>query len=357
MDVKSIQDIDKNFEVSTSKDNNVKYYSVEEKPFKIYGLPYFREEKKFCRFPQDKLNEFPEALNWLSWHTSGGRVRFVTNSKKVSLRVEITSGKDMKHMPRSGSSGFDIYIGSKTEKRFIKCIMPEYDETIFEGEAISTEMGMVEWTINMPLYNGVKSILIGVDKNATIEKAPEYTFEKPIVFYGSSITQGGCASRPGNAYPNIISRWLDADFYNLGFSGSAKGEQEMAKFISRFEMSALILDYDHNAPSIEHLSSTHEPFFKTIRAKNPKLPIIFITKPDFDLDIDNNRIRRETIYTTYLNAVNSGDRYVYFIDGETLFGSKDRDACTVDGIHPNDLGFMRMAEGILPTIKRALDII
>jgi lysophospholipase L1-like esterase len=141
---------------------------------------------------------------------------------------------------------------------------------------------------------------------------------------------------------------------NLGFSGNAKGEPEMAELISQLEMSALVMDYDHNAPDAEHLKKTHENFFKIIRNKQPDLPIIIVTKPDFDRDIETNKMRREIIYNTYKNAVDNGDQNVHFVDGETLFGNENRDACTVDGCHPNDLGFMRMAERIYPVIKKAL---
>lgn len=120
-----------------------------------------------------------------------------------------------------------------------------------------------------------------------IGKPTPYSIEKPIVFYGSSITQGGCASRPGNSYTHIICRWLDANMVNLGFSGNAKGEPEMAELISQIDMGALVMDYDHNAPDAEYLLNTHENFFKIIRSNHPYLPVIFVSKPDFDKNINN----------------------------------------------------------------------
>ena len=143
---------------------------------------------------------------------------------------------------------------------------------------------------------------------------------------------------------------------NLGFSGNAKGEAEMANLIATLQMSAFVMDYDHNAPDVEHLEKTHETFFNIIRKAQPELPVIFLSKPDFDKNPDINALRREVIYNTYISALNNNDKHVYFVDGQTLFGEKDRDACTVDGCHPNDLGFMRMAEKIYPVLKHAVNI-
>jgi lysophospholipase L1-like esterase len=352
--VKRIEDIDKNFKSRGIYENNIVYMDALESPYEIYGLPCIKEERLYCRLPQSSLKRFSESVQYLAWNTTGARVRFMTDSPFVSIKAEIRTADDMSHMPRSGMSGFDMYIGSKENKKFINSIMPESGVTCFEGITYTKEKGMKEWTINFPLYNGIKKLLIGLKEGSNLEKAPAYSIEKPIVFYGSSITHGGCASRPGNSYPNILSRWLDAGIYNLGFSGSAKGETEMAEYIAGLNMSAFVLDYDHNAPDISHLSNTHERFYKIVRDANKKLPIIIITKPDFDSDIEENKKRREVIYNTYKNAINSGDDFVYFIDGEKLFGKRDRDSCTVDGCHPNDLGFMRMADTIFPVLKKAL---
>ena len=119
-------------------------------------------------------------------------------------------------------------------------------------------------------------------------------------------------------------------------------------------MSAFILDYDHNAPSVDHLRKTHEPFFRIVRKAQPELPVVLVSKPDFDGAPDENRVRRSIILQTYLNALAAGDRHVYFVDGESLFGRDDRDMCTVDGCHPTSLGFLRIADHLEPVLRRAL---
>lgn len=351
-----IEEIDENFVIPCTRKNKYTYMDVTSGIFEISGFPWIKSNKSFCRLGIDSLHKFSEGIQHLAWYTSGGVVRFISDSPAIAIRVQLISANDMSHMPRSGSSGIDLYIGNGKNKKFVKSAMPrsgqkEY-EAIFEG----FEQKVREWTINMPLYNGVKKLEIGLLSGTKLEKPSDYSIENPIVFYGSSITQGGCASRPGNSYTHIICRWLNANMVNLGFSGSAKGEPEMAELISRIEMSAFVMDYDHNAPDIEHLKKTHENFFKTIRKAQAHLPVVIVSMPDFDKTPDESEARRAIIYETYKNAINRDDKNVYFVDGQTLFGSENRDACTVDGCHPNDLGFMRMAENMYPIIKQALEI-
>ena len=172
---------------------------------------------------------------------------------------------------------------------------------------------------------------------------------KPIVFYGSSITQGGCASRPANNYTTMLCRAVDAPQINLGFSGSAKGEIALAEAIGKLDMAVFVLDYDYNAPSAEHLAKTHEPFFKAVRKANPDVPVIMLSKCSWI-----SPARRDIIKKTYDNAVRGGDKNVWFIDGQELFGEPGQNMCTVDHCHPNDLGFYMMYRRVLPVLLEAL---
>jgi len=209
-------------------------------------------------------------------------------------------------------------------------------------------------TINFPLYSNVSDLYIGLQETAILKNGGNYKYKNPVLYYGSSITQGGCASRPGNSYQAIISRMLDCDYINFGFSGNAKGEEKIVDYMSGLNMSVFVCDYDHNAPSVEHLINTHEGIYKRFREKNPELPIIIISKPDFNPYEFGDIQRRNVIYSTYINAIYNGDKNVYYIDGESLFKDEGRDSCTVDGCHPNDLGFMRMAETIGHIIKKVI---
>ena len=148
---------------------------------------------------------------------------------------------------------------------------------------------------------------------------------------------------------------VNCDYINLGFSGSARGEDEIVDYMSGLNMSVFVCDYDHNATTAEYLLDTIERIYKKFREKNPKLPIIFVSKPDFDSDAPANIQRRNVIYSTYINAINSEDKNVFYIDGQSLFKDEGRDSCTVDGCHPNDLGFMRMAETIGHMVKKVIE--
>ena len=214
---------------------------------------------------------------------------------------------------------------------------------------------MTNITLMMPRNEPIVDLEVSIDDEAQLCAPDSYTYQKPIVFYGSSITEGGAASTVGKCYTALVTRWLDSDYINLGISGNAKGEANMANYIKNLDMSIFVMDYDHNAPTPEHLEATHEAFFKIIREANPTLPIVMMSKPDFDSDPMESIKRREIIKKTYNNALENGDKNVYFIDGETYFGDTERSVCTVEGCHPTDLGFMRMAEKIYPVLKSILE--
>lgn len=143
--------------------------------------------------------------------------------------------------------------------------------------------------------------------------------------------------------------------FEYGFSGSAKGELPMADIISEDNFRIIIMDYDFNAPNPEFLRETHEPFFLRLREKNPNTPIVLMSRPCYDSNIPDSIARREVVRETFVRARARGDKNTYFIDGELMFGEIDRECCCVDEVHPTDLGHMRIAEYIYPTLKRLLD--
>jgi lysophospholipase L1-like esterase len=118
-------------------------------------------------------------------------------------------------------------------------------------------------------------------------------------------------------------------------------------------MTAFVCDYDHNAPDAEHLEKTHYKMYEKIRAAHPDIPYIIISKPDFDSNYVTSIPRRNVIFDTYRRARDNGDLNVYYIDGAGIFRGPYEDSCTVDGTHPNDLGFALMADAIEAELKRA----
>lgn len=337
-----ITKVDKNFLVQTQFDtSSLALYNVLEEPFRIYGvIPPKDEADCYRRMPEEVAKAVSEGVAVLATNTAGGRVRFRTNSTQVAVFAKMKNIGKMSHFPLTGSAGFDMYA----DNVYIANFVPPF--TIEDGYSSIRTIdvpGEKTITIHFPLYSDLVSLWIGLDKDATLTAPEEYGYDAPIVYYGSSVTQGGCASRPGNAYQAIISRRLNCDHINLGFSGSAKGEDAMAEYISNLKMKAFVYDYDHNAPTPEHLKKTHEKMFKTIRGKHPELPIIMASMPRTRL---TNEVicRREVVKRTYERAVAAGDKNVYFIDGYEMLTVFGDDGGTVDVNHPNDHGFAAMAK-------------
>jgi hypothetical protein len=212
---------------------------------------------------------------------------------------------------------------------------------------------MEDVLIYLPYKEVIQTITIGLEDDACVEAPTPYLHPEKIVYYGSSITEGAHSSKPANAYNALISRWPDVDYYNMGFSGAAKGELAIADYLNTIPTDIFVYDYDYNAPNADHLARTHGPFFHRIRKAHPNVAVVILTRPDFDFDPQCAE-RREIIRTTWENARNAGDQNVWFVDGETLYGKEHRDACTCDTVHPNDIGMYRMAQVVAPVIEGLL---
>ncbi len=342
----NIQEIDKNFAVAKQLNNpNAHAYNILTEPFKLYGLiPPQTPDDKFRRIPEAVAQSVSNAVWLLHANTAGGRVRFATDSTYIGVYAKLPDVGKMPHFALTGSAGFDLYARYADGERYIKTFTPAFDivDTL-QGEVTVPADGMREYTLNFPLYSDVREVYILLDKTATVEAPTPYAYEQPIVYYGSSITQGGCASRAGMAYQAILSRRLDANFINLGFSGNALAEPAIAQYIAGLDMRAFVFDYDHNAPTVEHLQNTHEAMFRTVRAAHPTLPILCVSRPTA---LPNDE-RVEVIRNTVDRAREIGDNNVYFIDmGKAIQRSGVGDSFSVDGCHPTDLGFYVMAHAL-----------
>ncbi len=331
----------------------MKIFECKDAPIKVLGLMHFYDRGSLRRLPEEVMEELPQ-LRQFGNRATGGRICFRTNSKKLYVKLSSKTFIRDCAAPQIASSGLNIFAGDRKDGNFVGSVFPlGYAKTDnFNSEATFELRGeMTDITMFMPKNEEVENVFIGIDDDAEIEPPTPYENEKPVVFYGSSITEGGCASRTGNAYNAMLSRWLNMDYINFGFSGCAKGEPELAKFFAMLPMSVFVYDYDCNAPDAEYLEKTHEPFFKIIREKNPELPIIMLSRPYYSKDTEEIDQRIAVIRKTYENALANGDKNVYFISGKTFFDIDDVFSCTVDGIHPNDLGFYLMAKAIRPTLE------
>jgi hypothetical protein len=284
--------------------------------------------------------------------TAGARLRFKTNSQKMVLRAKIFPCF-LYHITPLMQRGFDVYLDYPYGSRYFGATnMYDANSANLEKE-FDLPKGDNEITINFPLFSGVAELSIGLEEGATREAHTPYRNEKPIVYYGSSITHGACASRPGKAYEAIISRKYNCDFLNLGFSGAAKAEDAMVEYLASLPMVAFVCDYDHNAPDVEYLKATHHKMYKKIREKNPDIPYFMISKPNFNYS-SNDTARRAAIMQSYVDAWDAGDRNVYFIDGAAFGNGIDLSDFTIDTTHPTDDGFARMASYIGDVIAKVM---
>ncbi len=365
----NIAQIDPNFRAAALPYDDIVWYDALDERFSLHGLCAPRETGRYARLPLSFADDarLNEGARYLMFNTAGGRIRFATDSPYVALAVALPNRDFMSHMPLTGSSGADIYFAPKgcSGESFRGIFFP----AIEDGTPKTTYIGCVqnpcpkgaEVTITLPLYSGVDRIYIGLSPASVIEPPRAFSIDRPILFYGSSITQGGCASRPGNNYMNHVCRWLDADFINLGFSGSARGELCIADYIASLGLSAFVMDYDFNAPNSVHLARTHYAFYRRIRDAQPELPILLISAPysyptGYQSSAFGFGTRHDVILQTYMRAREEGDRHILFLDGASLFADRDIDACTVDGCHPNDLGFYRFAQAVHPALRRVMEV-
>lgn len=352
--------LDKNMIVNTTiGDVPVTWYDTRKEPFVIYGLYNPTTEDFFHRLPMDVAAASSPAIEKLSQECAGGRVRFATDSAFIAIRVKFRVVGRSSHLPLVSSAGFDLYLDDEFGSRYVKEFRMPHDMADSYEQIIQMKNrpGVHSYTINFPVHSVVETLEVGLDPDAQLLPGKKYRDYAPIIFYGSSIVHGTAASRPGYIYENHICRMLDMDYINLGFSGNAKGEQPLNEYMADLPMSVFVCDYDHNAPSPEYLEETHHRIYETIRKKNPTVPFIMITRPNYwtNPNTEDTLQRRDVVMRSYLKARATGDKNVYFIDGTAFFADAQVYNCTMDHIHPNDTGFMRMGETIAVLIRHILE--
>ncbi len=316
----------------------------------VHGLGWKDTEFPFDRLPA-RAKALVRAPVWdLARHSSGVYVDFETDSSRISIRWSLTSDRlAMSHMPATGVSGVDLYLNNGSGWHYLSTGRPN---AVANTIALATELptGLNKYRIYFPLYNGTKSLEIGVAEGAEFRIA-DFTNSrvKPVVIYGTSITQGGCASRPGMSYSAILGRRLGVRMINLGFSGNGKAEPEVAELIAELDPSVFILDPLPNLFA-DDVSSRLPEFIKILRSKHPDTPILLVESPLFpDAIVSHTRAERVEKSNVNLRQIHSdrvalGDRHLWLVPScnFTLDGGED----TVDSLHPTDTGFIKLADTI-----------
>ena len=337
---------------------NIVYTDAKE--FPLYGKISAETNERYERLPAKLENVSRKDVWRLGQNSAGLYIRFRSNTTSMRIKWQSTFDNEQNHMTDLGTRGLDLYALVDGEWRAVAPVRP-------------TRKGVNEWTIirNMlpeyreymlylSLYDGVKSLEIGVDEGAYIGQ-PEVaspSTEKPIVMYGSSILQGGCASRPGMAYTNIIGRRFNREVFNLGFSGNARLDMEIAHLMASVkDPGAFVLDFVPNS-SDKLINEVAEKFFRVLRDAHPNVPVIFVEDPIFPRTAFDTKLHEEVVGRNiamtqlFKRLKKAGEKKIYYVSAKKMLGD-DGDA-TVDGSHFTDVGALRYVENIMPALKKAL---
>lgn len=361
-----IATIDPNFKIETSDAGGLRYLPATDPALKVQGLHWFPQDQVFRRLPVNPPAPLPANVDKLAWHTAGAQVRFRTDSRKIELRVKLRPFTPMYHMPLSGQSGFDLYAGPPGAQRFIRAAIPRANELELQRMLVTSSPGqMVDYTLNLPLYAGVESLEIGILPTARIEPPSPPARPGPIVVYSGSTTQGACATRPGNCHTNILSRKLNCEFLNLGFSGSGRIEAEVATTLATIPNPQLFIIGPDSNSTMPELQERFATFMSILRQAHPKIPILILTRHrrateawselQGSNDFSSRTAKVDFLRAAVKNLQEQGDPNLFFHDGADLLGD-DFENCSVDGSHPNDIGFYRMAQCIEPLIRQLINL-
>jgi len=324
----------------------------------VEGRAWEATKSFYDRLPAKAETVVREPVWKLSLHSAGMAVHFVSDSNRIAARWTVRNGNlAMPHMPATGVSGLDLYVKDQGVWRWLGTGRPDQSPTNEKTLATDIPHGSHEYLLYLPLYNGIESLAIGIPKGAALAKAPAQP--KPLCMYGTSITHGGCASRPGMAYPALLGRRLGYPVINLGFSGNGTMDPEMGELLAELDVSAYVLDCAPNMdPAL--LSERVVPFVLALRKARPETPIVLVENIAYQQGAflpksrESYENKNQAVRAAYDTLMAEGIGGLFYVEGKTLLGT-DGEA-TVDGTHPTDLGFMRMADALEPALRRCLGL-
>jgi GDSL-like lipase/acylhydrolase family protein/SGNH-like hydrolase/esterase family protein len=343
-----IAKLDKNMAI---KDPEKDLFWYDAKELTIEGKGWHDTEEFFDRLPAKAKGTVRDAIWELSKSSAGISIHFTSNTS--SLAVQWDGFLAMDHMPATGVSGVDLYVKHEGKWKWLAIGRPSKDmnETQLFADIPVEER---EYILYLPLYNPVHTVKLGLPGDFEIKETLQRN-NKPIVFYGTSITQGGCASRPGMCYTAILGRWLDHPTINLGFSGNGIMEPEVIDLLCELDPAVYVLD---NLPNMqkERINEFEEDAIRKLRKAHPATPIVivdnilycnaFMLKDRMDRYSESNKAQ----YVIYEKLIAEGMTGLHYIKDNDLIGA-DGEA-TVDGCHFTDLGYLRFSEALIPVLKK-----
>ena len=323
----------------------------------VEGRGFSDTGRFFDRLPADAQGKVPGSVWELSHHAAGMAVHFQTDAAAIHLRYRLLNAElAMPHMPATGVSGMDLYGLDEMNWRWAAVFKPTAQQC--EGPIIEAlESQMRRWRLYLPLYNGVESLSIGVPSVAKFVPVPPRE-ERPVVFYGTSIMHGACASRPGMAWPAIVGRRLDVPTINLGFSGSGKMEASVVERLARIDAAAFVIDCAPNMSDREITQRT-VPLVRTLRAAQPHAAIVLVEDRRYSDGWihaprrERNELNAKALRAAYQALAAEGFERFAYVDAASLPGGSNADGLT-DGSHPNDHGMLAYADALVPPLAKLL---
>ncbi|MGA1607217.1 MAG: SGNH/GDSL hydrolase family protein [Planctomycetota bacterium] len=330
---------------------------IDARSLDLEGRAFADRAAPFDRLPA-RAETIVRAPVWeLSRHSAGMAVRFWTDAPRIEARWTLTSDRlEMPHMPASGVSGLDLYVRTESGLRWVSATRPnkKQNQARLLGLRDRTDAPR-EYTLYLPLYNGIESLEIGVSADASFEGAPARP--QPIVFYGTSITHGASASRPGTCHVAILGRRLDHPTVNLGFSGQGRMDAEIADLLAEIDAAVYVIDCLPNmTPAL--VAERAEPFLRRLRALRPETPVLlvedrtFAQAPFVPGRLAEHEARRRPLRSAFERLRAEDGAPLGYLEGTKLLGADGDD--TVDGSHPSDLGFWRQANAFEPALRALL---
>ncbi|MEM7584961.1 MAG: SGNH/GDSL hydrolase family protein [Acidobacteriota bacterium] len=317
---------------------------------RVSGLPGYASTGRWVRLPDELVAQLRPPLQVLSQFPSGGRIRFKTDASAVRILARSRDPGTPFHMNSIMKNGVDLYL----DGRYWSSAWPDETGQIRRRFELPAEPRVRSVTVYLPLYEQIEIYEVAVPEGARILPADDLASRQPMIFYGSSITQGGVASNPGMSYPAILSRSLGIDFINLGFSGNGLGDPELARYIATLEASIIVLDFWAN-PSPELYAQTLSPFVEAIRARHRDTPIL-VVGPFYNVNREQeHREKRATASQLVESRQQAGDEHIHFFDGRLMLSRETAFGLT-DGRHPNSLGFWFCAQALEPKLRELLEL-
>jgi hypothetical protein len=344
--------------VSALKSTDLLYYDAAQ--FPLLGTAVPNASKQYSRLPDELHDSIRKELWDLGQNSAGLSIRFASDATAIGVKWKSLNKFAMNHMTDAGVRGVDLYV-MQDDSTWTTVGSGRPTREKWSQSLIMSNMSrkMREYMLFLSLYDGIDSISIGVDSLAQVVQ-PQIDLpsrQKPVVMYGTSILQGGCANRPGMAHTNILQRELQREVYNFGFSGNARLDKEIAGVMAGIDAGCYVIDALPNCTAAMVTERMAE-FYYILRSSHPDVPILFIESPLFPLMRFNEEVateinaKNQALRDVYEGLQNAGEQNIYYFEGSRIFGG-NVDA-TVDNYHFTDLGFSIYAANLLPVIKDLL---